>query len=221
MEEFEREMAARIDHTILNPDATDLDIKRVCEEAVKYGFYSVCVNPVNVAVVKNLLVGSDVKTCTVVGFPLGASGTSVKVFETEEAIAAGADEIDMVIDIGAFKSGNSEKVYTDIAGVVKAAGKNALVKVIVETCLLTEAEKIGVCRVVKDAGAGYIKTSTGFSRKGAELEDIRLMREILGGSVLIKASGGIGDYSTACAMLAAGSDRIGTSKSVAIVSKGK
>ncbi len=220
-----KKIAKMIDHTILKPDATYDEVKQICMEAIKYGFASVCVNPGHVPLVFEILKGTGVSTCSVVGFPLGATTTKVKVFETKEAIENGAEEIDMVINIGALKSKDYDKVKSDVQGVVIAAKDKAKVKVIIETCLLDNDEKVKACDIAKEAGADFVKTSTGFGKAGATIDDIKLMRKIVGPNMGVKASGGISDYSQAIAMLDAGactlgdSDicRIGTSKSIKII----
>lgn len=216
--DFDRELASRIDHTLLKADARAEDIRRICAEAVRYGFASVCVNSFWVPLVKEELGDSGVKACTVIGFPLGAAATAAKVAEAEEAVRAGADELDMVINIGALKSGDIDTVRKDIAAVVAVAGER-LVKVIIETCLLNDDEKRLACKLAVEAGAGYVKTSTGFGGAGATEPDVRLMRETVGPKIGVKASGGIRDAATARRMLAAGATRIGASASVAIVSE--
>lgn len=207
-----------IDHTILKADAKRSDVKRLCEEAKKYGFASVCVNSCHIEFVAKELEGTDVLPCCVVGFPLGAMLTEGKADETRASVRRGAKEIDMVINIGAAKEGDWELVENDIKAVVDAAG-DALVKVIIETCLLTDEEKVLACRAAKKAGAGYVKTSTGFSTGGATLEDVRLMRKTVGAEMGVKASGGIRDYETAVKMIEAGASRLGTSSGVKLVSK--
>lgn len=206
------------DHTLLKADATTDQIDELCREALAYDFYSVCVNSCNVAQCADVLKGSDVKIAAVVGFPLGACTTATKAFETEEACRDGASEIDMVINIGALKEGGEEFVYEDIKAVVDAAAKyGAIVKVIIETCLLTDEEKVTTCRLAKEAGAAFVKTSTGFSTGGATAEDVALMRKTVGADMQVKASGGIRDYETVIAMIEAGADRIGASASVKIM----
>ncbi|HOX44020.1 MAG TPA: deoxyribose-phosphate aldolase [Myxococcota bacterium] len=209
-------MAAYIDHTLLKPDATEKEIRKLCEEARQHSFASVCVNPGRVKLCAELLRGSPVKVCTVIGFPLGATTPTSKAIETRDAIANGANEIDMVLNIGALKSGDDGLVSQDIEGVVQAARGQALVKVILETALLTREEKIKACLLAKAAGANFVKTSTGFSSGGATVQDIALMRETVGPDMGVKASGGIRDRATAEAMVAAGATRIGASASVAI-----
>ena len=206
------------DHTLLKADATTDQIDELCREALAYDFYSVCVNSYNIAQCADALKGSDVKIAAVVGFPLGACTTAAKAFETEEACRDGASEIDMVINIGALKEGGEEFVYEDIKAVVDAAAKyGAIVKVIIETCLLTDEEKVTACRLAKEAGAAFVKTSTGFSTGGATAEDVALMRKTVGADMQVKASGGIRDYETVIAMIEAGADRIGASASVKIM----
>ena len=205
-----------IDHTILKPEATRAEVARLCDEAIAHGFASVCVNAVHASVVAAHLRGSKVKTCVVVGFPLGASGAAAKVDEATRAIADGADEIDMVIDIGALREGDIDRFRDDIAAVRRAtAGK--LLKVIIETCLLDDAQKEMACRVSKDVGADFVKTSTGFSSGGATVDDIALMRRVVGPDMGVKASGGVRTAETAWAMVEAGATRIGASASIAIV----
>ncbi len=210
------DIASAIDHTLLKPDATEAEIRKLCEEARQYTFASVCVNPSWVGTCAKLLAGSPVKVCTVIGFPLGATTSTAKSVETRDAIANGAREIDMVINVGALKSGDDELVRRDIEAVVNAAHGQALVKVILETALLSREEKIKACLLAKMAGADFVKTSTGFSSGGATVEDIALMRETVGPEMGVKASGGIRDRATAEAMVAAGATRIGASASVAI-----
>ena len=209
-------MAGYIDHTLLKPEATEKQIINLCREAIEFGFYSVCINPSYVGRAVQELLGSTVKVCCVVGFPLGATTTAVKAFETAEAVNAGAAEIDMVMHIGALKSGDEEYVTLDIAAVVKAAAGRPG-KVIIETGLLTEDEKITACRLAKTAGASYVKTSTGFGPGGATVADIQLMRETVGPELGVKASGGVRDRDTAEQMLQAGATRIGTSSGVTII----
>ena len=191
-------------------------VEQLCREAIQYHFCSVCVLPVFVAQAAGLLKDSDVKVCTVIGFPLGATETRVKQVETEVAIEQGADEVDMVLNIGLLKSAKLIKLKDDIAAVVGSA-KGKTVKVILETCLLTDEEKRQACKICVEAGAGFVKTSTGFSTSGATIEDVRLMREAVGPNIGVKASGGVRDYQTACAMIEAGATRLGTSSGMAIV----
>ncbi|HWL66809.1 MAG TPA: deoxyribose-phosphate aldolase [Geminicoccus sp.] len=209
-------LAAFIDHTILKPDATRAEVARLCAEAREHGFKSVCVNAVHVAQVAKALEGSDVLACAVVGFPLGATLPAIKAAEAAAAIAAGAGEIDMVIDIGALKDGRTDAVQADIAA-VRMACQGAVLKVIIETCLLTDAEKRAACLAAKAAGADFVKTSTGFSKGGATVEDIRLMRATVGPEMGVKASGGIRSRADALAMIEAGATRIGASAGIAIV----
>ncbi|MFS0554592.1 deoxyribose-phosphate aldolase [Brevibacillus sp. 179-C9.3 HS] len=209
-----------IDHTLLKPDATQEMIDKLCAEAREHDFMSVCVNPYWVKRSAELLAGSDVKVCTVIGFPLGASTIESKAAETRDAIANGATEVDMVLNVGALKSGDLETVKNDIVAVKQAAG-DILLKVILETCLLTEEEKVVACKLSVEAGADYVKTSTGFSTGGATVEDIALMRKTVGPNVGVKASGGVRDGETAVAMIEAGASRIGTSSGVSIVTGAK
>ncbi|QGU94658.1 deoxyribose-phosphate aldolase [Clostridium bovifaecis] len=203
-----------IDHTILKANATLEEVMNICKEAKEYKFASVCVNPYYASVVKEQLKGTGVKTCVVVGFPLGANTKEVKAFETMDAIKNGAEEVDMVINIGALKDKRYDYIEEDIKAVVNAAQGKACVKVIIECCLLTEEEKIKVCEISKNAGANFVKTSTGFSTGGATAEDVALMRKVVGEELGVKASGGIRDLATAKAMIAAGASRIGASASV-------
>ncbi|MDN4594791.1 deoxyribose-phosphate aldolase [Polycladomyces subterraneus] len=209
-------IASMIDHTLLKPDATASQIENLCREAKEYGFASVCVNPVWVARAAEWLKGSDVKVCTVVGFPLGATTKETKAFETRNAIENGADEIDMVMNIGALKSGDHTLVREDIAAVVEAAGGKT-VKVILETGLLNDDEIRIASTLAKEAGAHFVKTSTGFGHGGATEEAVRLMRKTVGPDMGVKASGGVRDAETARKMIEAGANRIGASASVAIV----
>lgn len=213
------ELAKYIDHTLLKPESKESDIITLCEEAKKYQFVAVCVNPYYVKTASKALENTNVKVATVIGFPLGAMSNFTKVCETRDAIANGATEIDMVINIGALKSKKELDVYHDIKGVVRAASGQALVKVIIETGLLTDDEKRLACRLAKEAGADFVKTSTGFGPGGATVEDVRLMRGVVGDSLGVKASGGIRDEQTARAMIEAGANRIGTSSGVAIVTR--
>jgi deoxyribose-phosphate aldolase len=208
-------ITALIDHTNLKPEATAAAIRRLCQEARDNGCYSVCVNSCYVGLCHALLLGSPVKVCSVVGFPLGAMATPSKAAETAQAVADGADEIDMVINVGALKEQNIDYVRQDIQAVVEAAG-SAPVKVILETCLLDDAEKVAACQVAEAAGAAFVKTSTGFSTDGATVEDIALMRRTVGTRLGVKASGGIRDLAAARRMVEAGASRIGASASVQI-----
>ena len=212
-------IAKCIDHTVLKPQTTEAAVRKLCAEAAQYGFASVCVNPCWVALCADLLKDTEVDVCTVIGFPLGANTSAVKAFEAAEAIRQGATEVDMVLNVGALKDGNADLVRADIAAVVEAARGKALVKVILETCLLTDEEKRIACRLAKEAGADYVKTSTGFSTGGATEADIALMRAEVGPEMGIKASGGIRDYATAQAMIRAGASRIGASAGVQIVAE--
>jgi len=205
-----------IDHTLLKPDANKEQIKKIIEEAKEYDFASVCVNPTWVKFASEQLNDSDVKVCTVIGFPLGATTPEVKAFETRDVISNGADEIDMVINIGALKSGNLELLEQDIRAVVEASGEH-LVKVIIETCLLTDQEKVQACQISQKAGADYVKTSTGFSTGGATVADVALMRKTVGPDMGVKASGGARSYEDAQAFIEAGATRIGASSGVAIM----
>ena len=205
-----------IDHTLLKQDATVEQIDRLLSEAKDYDFASVCVNPCWVAHAKSGLENTDVKVCTVVGFPLGATTSTVKAFETKEAIQNGADEIDMVINVGALKSGNADLVESDIRAVVEAS-RDKLVKVIIEACLLTDEEKVLACQLAQKAGADFVKTSTGFSTGGETLPDVKLMRPTVGPEMGVKAAGGARSYADAVAFVEAGATRIGTSSGVAIL----
>lgn len=215
------EIAKYIDHTLLKADATKEQIETLCNEAKEYGFCSVCVNPTWVAFAANLLKDSDVKVCTVIGFPLGATTSEIKAFETVNAIHNGAKEVDMVINIGALKGGDLDTVKKDIEAVVNAAKGQALVKVIIETSLLTDDEKRIACKLAVEAGADYVKTSTGFSTAGATVADIKLMRETVGPDIGVKASGGVRTASDAKAMIEAGATRIGASSGMKIVKEWK
>ena len=205
-----------IDHTILKPETTQEQVEKILSEAKEYDFASVCVNPTWVSLAAESLKDSDVKVCTVIGFPLGANTSAVKAFETKDAIANGADEIDMVINVGALKSGYDALVLDDIKAVVDASG-DKLVKVIIEACLLTDEEKVRACQLSKEAGADYVKTSTGFSTGGATVADVALMRKTVGPDMGVKASGGARSYEDAIAFIEAGASRIGASSGVAIM----
>ncbi|PZO96460.1 MAG: deoxyribose-phosphate aldolase [Streptococcus pyogenes] len=205
-----------IDHTLLKADSVKAQIDQLIAEAKDYHFASVCINPTWVAYAAKALKDSDVKVCTVVGFPLGATSSATKAFETQTALADGADEIDMVINIGALKDGDNQAVEKDIRGVVKASG-DKLVKVIIETCLLTDEEKVRACQLAVKAGADFVKTSTGFSTGGATFADVKLMRETVGPDFGVKASGGARSFEDAKAFIEAGATRIGTSAGVAIM----
>jgi deoxyribose-phosphate aldolase len=210
-------LASMIDHTLLKPQATRDEVVRLCEEAKRHGFASVCINPTYVSLSAQLLRLSNVKVCTVVGFPLGANRPDVKAFETEHAIADGAQEIDMVANIGAMKSGDRELVERDVRAVVDACRNIVVSKVIIEAALLNDDEKVAICRIVKAAGADFVKTSTGFGPGGATPHDVALMRAAVGEEMGVKAAGGIRDLETAREMIAAGATRIGASASVKIV----
>ena len=209
-------IAAMIDHTLLKPEATPAQIEKLCAEAAEYHFASVCVNPVYIPLAARLMKGTGVKVCCVVGFPLGAIAPEQKAAEAASCAAMGAEELDMVIHVGAAKAGDWALVQRDIEGVVKAAAGHT-VKVIIETCLLTDEEKVKACEAAKAAGAHFVKTSTGFSTGGATTHDIALMRKTVGPEMGVKASGGIRDYETAMAMIEAGANRIGASAGIAIV----
>ena len=214
------ELAAYMDHTLLKPESTAQDIDRVVDEAKRYGTASVCVNSCWTARVASALAGSGVKTCTVVGFPLGAAATAAKVAETQGAIADGADEIDMVMNVGELKGGNDDAVREDIAAVAEAAhAGGALLKVIIETCLLTDDEKRRACSLVVSGGADFVKTSTGFSTGGATVSDVALLRSCMGPDFGVKASGGIRTLADAEAMIAAGATRLGVSAAVSILNE--
>ena len=212
------ELNRMIDHTILKPEATEAAVQKIIDEAKEYNFFSVCINPCWVAFASEQLADTDVAVCTVIGFPLGANTPEVKAYEAADAIKNGANEVDMVINIGALKSQQYDYVRQDIQGVVDAAKGKALVKVIIETALLTDEEKVKACELAKEAGADFVKTSTGFSTGGAKVADIRLMRETVGPDMGVKASGGVHNAEEALAMIEAGATRIGVSTGVAIVS---
>lgn len=211
------ELARLIDHTLLKPEATEAQVRKLCQEAREHHFMSVCVNPYWVPLCAELLQGSDVKVCTVIGFPLGANRTAIKAAEATDAIAQGATEVDMVINVGALKAGQVDAVESDIRAVVEAARGKALVKVIIETALLTDDEKVKACELAKAAGADFVKTSTGFGPGGAQVADIALMRKTVGPDMGVKASGGVRDYETTVAMVRAGATRIGASAGISIV----
>lgn len=212
------EAAGSIDHTLLRPEATESQIRALCREALEYGFCTVCINPVRVSLAAHLLRGSKVKVCTVIGFPLGAVPPEVKQFETRQALAAGAGEVDMVLNLGALKDGHPDRVQADIQGVADLCREHGAVsKVILETCLLTDPEKETACRLCVAAGADFVKTSTGMNRGGATVEDVQLMRRTVGEAAQIKAAGGIRTAKDFQKMRAAGADRIGTSAGVAIL----
>jgi deoxyribose-phosphate aldolase len=212
------EVASYIDHTLLKPDATQDQYEQLCKEAAEYGFYSVCVNSYWVPLCARILRGKNVKVCSVVGFPLGAMDSRSKGFETRNAVENGAAEIDMVMNVGALKSGDLDAVEKDIRAVARACRSTTVLKVIIETCLLTDDEKVLACEISKKAGAHFVKTSTGFSSGGATAHDIALMRRVVGPSMGIKASGGVRTYEDAKVMIESGATRIGASASVKIVS---
>ena len=207
-----------IDHTVLKADTPLETVKRICDEAMEYGFASVCINPCHVAYCADYLKDSDVNVCTVIGFPLGANTSAVKAFETKDAIANGAEEIDMVMNIGALKDKNYDLVRDDVKAVVEAAN-GTLVKVILETCLLTEDEIKKACELCVEAKADYVKTSTGFSTRGATIEDVRIMKEAVHGKAKVKAAGGVRTPEDMVKIVAAGADRIGTSAGCSLVKK--
>lgn len=209
-------IAGKIDHTMLKAEATTAMIEKYCEEAVKYGFASVCVNTCQVPLVAKKLSGSPVKTCCVVGFPLGAMSTAAKAFEAKQAVEDGAQEVDMVINVGAIKDGNDQFVKADIQAVVEAS-KPAIVKVIIETCLLTDEEKVKACQLSVEAGAAFVKTSTGFSTGGATVADIALMRKTVGDKAQVKASGGVRTPEDAKKLIEAGADRIGAGNGIVLL----
>lgn len=213
------ELARYIDHTLLKPDAKEGDIIKLCKEALEYKFASVCVNASHVKLAYSFLQGTEVRVCTVVGFPLGATTKETKAFEASQAIENGAAEIDMVINIGALKSGKLDAVKEDIREVAGVCKDKALLKVIIETCLLTDEEKVTACLLSMEAGADFVKTSTGFSVSGATVEDIKLMRRTIGPNMGVKASGGIRNLESALKMIEAGATRIGASASVSIVNE--
>lgn len=211
------EVASLIDHTLLKADSTEEQMEILCQEALRYQFASVCVHPTWVKKCAQLLAGSRVKVCTVVGFPLGANVSSIKALEAREALLDGAEELDMVINVGFLKSGHDKWVQQDIEAVVAEAAEQAVVKVIIETSLLTEEQKRRACLLSKKAGAHFVKTSTGFSTGGATVADVQLMRETVGPDLGVKASGGVRDLASALEMIKAGATRIGTSNGIAIV----
>jgi deoxyribose-phosphate aldolase len=212
----DRRLAAMIDHTLLKPEATDREIARLCEEAHCHGFATVCVQPIWVGLAARILTGSRARVCTVIGFPHGANRHEVKAYETQIAVAQGAREIDMVIPVGAMKSGDLTTVARHVRSVVRSALPGIVTKVILETAFLDREEKIAACRVAREEGATFVKTSTGFGPSGATLEDVRLMREAVGPQMGVKAAGGIRDRATALSMLEAGATRIGASASIRI-----
>lgn len=214
-------IAKTIDHTILKPDVTEADVIKVCEEAKTHGFFSVCVNPYYVPLVAKELSGTDVKVTSVIGFPLGANTSVIKAAEANQSVMDGANEIDMVLNVSALKDKKYDYVRADIKAVVDAIAGRAILKVILETCLLTKEEIVKACELSKEAGAQFVKTSTGFSTGGATVEDVKLMKDTVGDSMEVKASGGVRDYETAIKVIEAGATRIGASSSVDIVNKSK
>ncbi|OOF61507.1 deoxyribose-phosphate aldolase [Rodentibacter pneumotropicus] len=210
------EIAQYIDHTVLTPEKTEKDILTLCNEAMENHFYSVCINPCYIPLAKKILQNSNVNICTVIGFPLGANTTAVKVFETENAIANGATEVDMVINVGWIKSGKWDAVRDEIKQVLNACN-GAVLKVILENCLLTKEEIVKACEICRDLNVAFVKTSTGFSKGGATVEDVKLMRQTVGDKIGVKASGGVRDTQTAIAMIDAGATRIGASAGIAII----
>ncbi|WP_028125258.1 deoxyribose-phosphate aldolase [Eremococcus coleocola] len=218
---MEKALNKYIDHTLLKPEATLAQVDHLIDKAKEYNFMSVCINPTWVSHAAERLADTDVKVCTVIGFPLGANTSALKAFEASSAIDDGANEVDMVINIGAAKAGDWDKVQADIKAVVDVADHSVVVKVIIETCLLTDEEKVKACQAAKAAGADYVKTSTGFSTGGATVEDVRLMRETVGPDMGVKASGGVGNYQDAMAMIEAGASRIGASKGIQIMEAAK
>ena len=215
------DIAQMIDHSLLKPEVTEEEIKRLCGEGKKYGFASVCVNPIWVSFCVDLLKGASVKICTVSGFPLGANKPEVKAKEAEIAIKDGADEVDMVANIGALRAGDFKLVEEDIKAVRNAIGNDKILKVIIETAVLTDLEKIKATEIIIDCGADFVKTSTGFGYSGATVEDVKLLKRVVGDKIRIKASGGIRDYATALELIKAGATRIGTSAGVQIVEQSK
>lgn len=206
-----------IDHTLLKQDASANEIKNLCKEALKYEFFSVCINPCYIKLAKKYLKGTPVKVCSVIGFPLGANDTKTKVFEAKKAIKDGADEIDVVINIGKFKDRKYKYIEKELMDIVKVSKGKAIIKVIIETCLLTKEEIRTACEIVYGSGVDYIKTSTGFSKGGATVEDVELIKEICKDKILIKASGGISDFEAMKSLIGAGATRIGTSHGVEIM----
>lgn len=221
MELTKKTLAKYIDHTLLKPQATRAQIVALCAEAKEFGFASVCVNPCHIALAAKELAGTDVAPCCVIGFPLGACTTQVKGFEAADAVRGGAKEIDMVINIGTAKDGRWDDVEADIAYVVSSIAGKAKLKVIIETCLLTDEEKVKACQAAVRAGADFVKTSTGFSTAGATPEDVALMRKTVGPDIGVKAAGGVRTYADAIAMIEAGASRLGASAGIAIIEKAK
>ena len=217
IESVRGEVGRMIDHTLLKPNATRNEVERLCREAAEYKFASVCVNPYRVSLCHRMLENTSVKVCTVIGFPLGANSTRIKVAETRQAVRDGAGEVDMVINVGAVKDADWRLVEQDIAEVVEAAGRRVLTKVILETCLLNDEEIVRACLCAQRGRADFVKTSTGFSTGGATAEHVRLMRRVVGAGMGVKASGGVRNFGDAVAMIESGANRIGASASVAIV----
>ncbi|SET64147.1 deoxyribose-phosphate aldolase [Salinibacillus kushneri] len=215
-----KELAKKIDHTLLKPETQKEKIDQICDEAADYEFASVCINPYWVSYCYEKLRDTPVKVCTVIGFPLGATTSAVKAFETKDAIENGAEEVDMVINVGALKDGDRKTVKDDIQAVVNEAKGKALIKVIIETSLLSNDEKVLACEIAKEAGADFVKTSTGFSGGGATVEDVELMRKTVGSDIGVKASGGVRDGKATNDMIEAGATRIGASAGVSIVTGG-
>ena len=213
------DLAPGVYHTLLQPQASKGDIRRICNEAMSYGFASVCVNPKFVRLARMELKGSDVRVCTVIGFPLGSTTTETKMMEAIKAVADGADEIDMVIDIGAAVENRFDRVEKDINMVVRSVPDHIIVKTILETCYLTDEQIVNACLAAKRAGADFVKTSTGFGPKGADINHVKIMRETVGSEMGVKASGGIRDFVTAVKMIEAGATRIGTSSSLRIIGR--
>lgn len=213
-----KDLAKMIDHTLLKPNVSIKDIEKLCNEAKEFGFYSVCVNPYYVPFVKEFLSGTNVKICTVIGFPLGANSIKVKVYEVREALSFGADEFDMVINIGALKDKKREYLMNEIKEIVEAA-EGKIVKVIIETCYLDDDEKVWATEIIKEGGAHFVKTSTGFGPSGATETDVRLLKRIAGDRLKVKAAGGIRTLEQAIKMIEAGADRIGTSSGVSIINE--
>jgi deoxyribose-phosphate aldolase len=214
-----RTLARWVDHTLLRPDATEADVRRVCQEARRWGCASACVNARFVPAAHEELAGSTTVVCAVVGFPLGAMPSAAKAFEASWAVQHGAREIDMVLALGELKAGNDHAVWADVRAVREAAGESTVLKVILETALLTDEEKVLAAAIAVAAGADFVKTSTGFGPGGAKVEDVRLLRQAVGHGVGVKASGGIGTYEEACALLAAGADRLGMSRTLAVLAQ--
>ena len=216
-----KELASLIDHTLLKPNASEDEVTQICREAINYGFWSVCVNPNYVSFASHLVSDKNVRVCSVVGFPFGANTKEVKIHEAKNAIQDGANEIDMVINLGALKSGKYELVKNEIINVVEQGKhqKDTIIKVIIEAGLLTEKEKVLVCELVRDSGADFVKTSTGFNTSGATTSDVKLLRDVVGPDFGVKASGGIRTYDDALKMINAGANRLGTSSGVAIINE--